>query len=75
MLTWGRTRPDMAEDCPERFDPIFFHYIWTFRQKHLPLTLEHLSRFRGRTIRLRTVRQIEEFLAAVDSVPKHNAEG
>ncbi len=75
MLIWGRTRLDMAEDCPERFDPVFFHYIWTFRQKQLPLTLERLSRFKGGTVRLRTARQIEEFVAAIDSMSKRNAEG
>ncbi len=25
---FGRTRPDVAEGCPERFDPKFFLYVW-----------------------------------------------
>jgi adenylate kinase family enzyme len=30
----GRTRPDMAEDCPERLSslPEFVHFIWTTRK-------------------------------------------
>ena len=29
---WGRTRPDLPEGCPERFDRAFFAYIWRTRQ-------------------------------------------
>lgn len=28
---WGRTRPDLPENCPERFDREFFTYIWETR--------------------------------------------
>jgi len=27
---WGKTRADMTEDCPERWDWEFFHYVITF---------------------------------------------
>ena len=32
----GRTRPDMADDCPEKLSslPEFIHYIWTTRNSH-----------------------------------------
>lgn len=29
----GKTRPDMAEGCPERFDLEFLQYTWKFRKK------------------------------------------
>jgi adenylate kinase family enzyme len=29
----GRVRPEMAEGCPERFDPEFIRYVWTFRAR------------------------------------------
>ncbi|MEM9320545.1 MAG: AAA family ATPase [Pseudomonadota bacterium] len=29
---YGRTRADLAEGCPERFDPVFWRYIWTTRR-------------------------------------------
>ena len=32
---WGRTRADMAPDCPEKFDLEFFLWIWNFRRTHL----------------------------------------
>ncbi len=28
---WGRTRPDLPADCPERFDREFFGYVWRTR--------------------------------------------
>ena len=32
----GRTRADMAEDCPERFDFGFLRYVWSFRKRIRP---------------------------------------
>jgi adenylate kinase family enzyme len=43
----GRTRPDMAEGCPERFDPRFFLYIWRFRKAYRPLLRRALTTFAG----------------------------
>jgi adenylate kinase family enzyme len=37
LLThWGRTRPDMAEGCKERFDLEFWRYTWRYRIDVLP---------------------------------------
>jgi len=30
----GRSRPDMAEGCPERLDSEFLHWIWSYRKTH-----------------------------------------
>ena len=32
----GRTRPDMAEGCPERLNWEFLRYVWTFERKQAP---------------------------------------
>ncbi len=32
LLHYGRTRPDLPEGCPERFDPEFFRWIWNTRK-------------------------------------------
>ncbi|WP_319520052.1 AAA family ATPase [uncultured Martelella sp.] len=32
----GRSRPDMAEGCPERLNWDFIRYVWTFEQKFAP---------------------------------------
>lgn len=34
LQSYGRTRPDMAEGCPERFDLEFMRYIWTFPERN-----------------------------------------
>ena len=37
----GQTRPDLPENCPERFDPEFFRWIWATR---------HTNRFRAKAL-------------------------
>lgn len=32
----GRTRPEMAEGCPEKLDLEFLRYIWSFEEKMSP---------------------------------------
>ena len=34
--TYGRVRPEMAPGCPERVDPEFLRYVWTYRRKRRP---------------------------------------
>ena len=31
---YGKSRPDLPENCPERFDREFWHWIWTTRHKN-----------------------------------------
>jgi adenylate kinase family enzyme len=73
ILGWGRVRPDMADGCPERFDAEFLLYIWRFRRRQLPQTMERLSRFQGRTIILRNAHEIEEFAASFTEVSASRA--
>ncbi len=41
LFSLGRTRPDMGEGCPERFDLSFLKWVWNFskekQQKYLSL--------------------------------------
>ncbi|WOF73088.1 AAA family ATPase [Parvibaculaceae bacterium PLY_AMNH_Bact1] len=32
----GVTRPDLADGCPEKFDPSFYRWIWGFPNRSLP---------------------------------------
>ena len=32
ITSYGKTRPDMAEGCPERFDLDFLKWVWNFNQ-------------------------------------------
>ena len=48
ILRWrGRTRPDMAEGCPERLDPAFIRWIWDFHRTQRPRVLELLDGWKG----------------------------
>jgi len=42
----GRTRPDMAPGCPERFyDREFLSFIWNFERETAPRIVDGISRF------------------------------
>jgi adenylate kinase family enzyme len=44
MRYFGRSRPEMADGCPEKIDLEFLRYIWNFERKHAPKILEGLAR-------------------------------
>lgn len=63
----GRTRPDMAEDCPERLSslPEFVGYIWTTR-KSGAAKIERLAEHAPagcQVVRLRSDEEVAEFVA------------
>ena len=62
----GRVRPDMAEGCPERFDPAFFTYVARYRRDAGRRNGRLLENFSGQLIRLRRPREIERLLASFD---------
>jgi len=39
----GKTRPDMTEGCPERFDLQFFHYVLTYNLRRRKSNLKKLE--------------------------------
>jgi len=61
----GRSRPELAPDCPERLDAAFLWWIITYRFKRLPYNLAKLSAAEqsGKTVAiLRTTAQVQRFL-------------
>jgi adenylate kinase family enzyme len=44
--SYGRVRPEMAPGCPERIDPEFFHYVWTYRRLQRPKLLRYFEGLR-----------------------------
>lgn len=63
ILRWrGRTRPDMAEGCPERLDPAFIRWIWDFHRTQRPRVLELLSAWKGEVHTFHTPAQCADFL-------------
>lgn len=69
LLHRGRTRPDMPEGCPERFDWEFFQYIWTFPKRQTPKVLEGLRSLRPdqHAVTLRSLAEVEQWLSRVGS--------
>ncbi len=60
----GKVRPDMTEGCPERITWEFFMWIWNYRKKKRPETLEMLENLRNekRILTLSSRKAINAFL-------------
>lgn len=65
VLSYGKTRVDMGEGCPEQFSPDFIKWIWNYPARSKPKIEALLKRFqREKTIvRLKTNREVENFLS------------
>ena len=44
VLNRGKTRPDMAEGCPERFDREFVKFIWDFNKNNRVLNYTRIAK-------------------------------
>ena len=66
---YGRTRPDLASDCPERIDLSFIKWVWKFPTDTRPAVIERLSRVADSVsiVRLTSAADVDRFLASVDS--------
>lgn len=61
----GRTRPDMADNCPEKVDLEFLFYIWNFNRDVRPKMLEQLKDFEN-LVTIRNRRQVNNLLEELD---------
>jgi adenylate kinase family enzyme len=64
---YGRTRPDLAEGCPEQLDLEFLRFVWDFPRQHRPRIPAGIAQFGThlRVTRLLDDRDAENFLAAL----------
>ena len=63
---YGKTREDMGENCPERLDPDFLKYVWTFNQNRRAEYLDLLSHQQDkRVIILRHRRDSAKFIRSL----------
>lgn len=64
---WGRTRADLPENCPERFDTEFFGYIWRTRETGRARCGRLFASASGETAthRLRRPLDVSDFLAGL----------
>jgi adenylate kinase family enzyme len=75
LSSLGKTRPDMASGCPERFDGKFLKFIGTLRQQRLPHLIEKLESFQGKLIVLRNPRQVRDLLRRLQSAAAEQSLG
>lgn len=63
----GRTRPDMADGCPEQMSLEFLQWIWTYPATRRPGVLRLLESVRDekRVVHLRSTHEVETFLASL----------
>ena len=60
---YGRTRPDMGGNCPERFDREFIQWIWNFNKKNRARNYRWLDETKhAETIVLKNRCQVRKFL-------------
>ncbi|MBM7693998.1 adenylate kinase family enzyme [Peribacillus deserti] len=59
----GKTRPDMAEDCPEKLDWEFISWVASYKKQRAPKIRENLAGFTEKNIFiLKNRKEIETFL-------------
>lgn len=66
IWTWrGRTRPDMTEGCPERFDFGFLLYLLQWRRGPGPRTEQRLKGHEAKVVRLKSPAELSRWLEAL----------
>jgi adenylate kinase family enzyme len=65
----GRSRPDMTPGCPERFDPAFFRYIFTFRRGPRRRTEERLRAHDHKVLRFTRPRALRRWMDRLGRTP------
>lgn len=66
---WGQSRPDLPQNCPERFDREFWSWIWRTRKTNRAriLSLARMAAKDKPVHVLRSRREVRRFLASLDS--------
>jgi adenylate kinase family enzyme len=66
LTGYGRTRADLPENCPERFELAFLRYVWNFHRQHRPRIENGIKIFGGhlRVVVLGNDRDMNSFLAS-----------
>lgn len=63
FTNYGKTRPDMADNCPERFDFSFMKWICGFKKKQRAQILDVLSHYGDKQIvTLHSHKEVEKWL-------------
>ena len=64
VANYGKSRPDMGGNCPERFDPEFIKFIWDFNKNNRSMNYTWIAQARhANAVVLKNRRQTKQFLA------------
>ncbi|MGL5836297.1 MAG: DNA topology modulation protein [Waterburya sp.] len=70
---FGKTRPDMAANCPERLTREFIQYVWDFPQVHRSRIMDQLAKYQQQEnkqiIILQNSRQVLNLLEGFNLTP------
>ena len=45
LTNFRGVRPDMADGCPEKLDPVFIKFVWNYQRDHVPKIEECLRKY------------------------------
>lgn len=64
----GRTRPDLAPDCPERLNWEFIKWVWNYPRTRRPAILQKIHQVKDekRVLHLKGTREVKRFLKEVE---------
>ena len=66
IANYGKTRPDMGGNCPERFDPEFIKFIWTFNRNNRKLNYTWIAQAKhAKAIILKNRKEAKAFLESL----------
>jgi len=68
VMYWGKTRPDIGPDCPEKVDWAFLQWIWGYRRRSRPRIMQLLAQHEQdtRVVMLTSPGATRRFLAGVE---------
>ncbi len=59
---YGKCRPDMGKNCPERLDFSFLRYVWNFKRTQRPKIIKCLEKATVPVVTLKNRAEIKAFL-------------
>ena len=76
IQNYGRTREDLAPDCPEKFDLSFIKWTWNYRTRSRPAVIKRLERVQDRVsiTWLSNARQVKDYLKTLESKLSNNGQ-
>ena len=68
IANYGKSRPDMGGNCPERFDPEFIKFIWNFNRNNRSMNYTWITRSKHtQAIVLKNRKEVKRFLKTIHS--------